>query len=252
MLIGGSVVIETIFGIPGMGRYGFEAILTRDYNVVMAILLISSILTLVECRLAIFMRSLIRESPLTREPYVQQQLQQHSPSTAREEDLTYGDIVWGQFRKNRIAFMALIGLIGLALIAIFCPLIASDRPFIWTENGNTTYPWFTSLFDRNYYENGIDIFFNLTMVLFFPIITISWGFNKFLCGKKLEKRRHRKFMTRFGLGVGISLLLAFFVVNSQSYEEPYKQYYEEYTAAQSDESDADISATLHSDPIWLS
>ena len=33
-------------------------------------------------------------------------------------------------------------------------------------------------------------------------------------------------------------------MNSQSYEEPYKQYYEEYTAAQSDESDADISATF--------
>ena len=47
VLIGGSVVIETIFGIPGMGRYGFEAILTRDYNVVMAILLISSLLTLI-------------------------------------------------------------------------------------------------------------------------------------------------------------------------------------------------------------
>jgi peptide/nickel transport system permease protein len=47
VLIGGSVVIEQIFGIPGMGRYGFEAILTRDYNVVMAILLISSFLTLI-------------------------------------------------------------------------------------------------------------------------------------------------------------------------------------------------------------
>ena len=47
VLIGGSVVIEQIFGIPGMGRYGFEAILTRDYNVVMAILLISSLLTLI-------------------------------------------------------------------------------------------------------------------------------------------------------------------------------------------------------------
>ena len=36
-------------------------------------------------------------------------------------------------------------------------------------------------------------------------------------------------MTRFGLGKWISLLLGSFVVNSQSYEEPYKQYYEEYT-----------------------
>ena len=47
VLIGGSVVIEVIFGIPGMGRLGFEAILLRDYNVIMCILLISSFLTLV-------------------------------------------------------------------------------------------------------------------------------------------------------------------------------------------------------------
>ena len=46
-LIGGSVVIEVIFGIPGMGLYVFESIGVRDYNAVMAVLLISSVLTLV-------------------------------------------------------------------------------------------------------------------------------------------------------------------------------------------------------------
>lgn len=46
-LIGGSVVIEVVFGIPGMGSYLFESINVRDYNAVMAVLLISSGLTLV-------------------------------------------------------------------------------------------------------------------------------------------------------------------------------------------------------------
>ncbi len=46
-LIGGSVVIEFIFGIPGMGLYVFDSIGVRDYNAVMAVLLISSLLTLV-------------------------------------------------------------------------------------------------------------------------------------------------------------------------------------------------------------
>ena len=45
VLIGGSVVIEVIFGIPGMGKMSFEAIMLRDYNVIMAILLIASSLT---------------------------------------------------------------------------------------------------------------------------------------------------------------------------------------------------------------
>ncbi len=45
-LIGGSIVIEIIFGIPGLGLYLFESITLRDYNAVMGIFLIQSALTL--------------------------------------------------------------------------------------------------------------------------------------------------------------------------------------------------------------
>ena len=46
-LIGGSVIIEQVFTIPGMGRLGFEAILSRDYPLIMGVLSISAFLTLV-------------------------------------------------------------------------------------------------------------------------------------------------------------------------------------------------------------
>jgi peptide/nickel transport system permease protein len=45
-LIGGSFIIETIFSYPGMGRLGFEAIMARDYPVIMGIGIISAFLTL--------------------------------------------------------------------------------------------------------------------------------------------------------------------------------------------------------------
>ncbi|MCE5242808.1 MAG: ABC transporter permease [Syntrophobacteraceae bacterium] len=45
-MFGGSVIIESIFSIPGMGQLGFEAVLSRDYPVIMAITTISSLLTL--------------------------------------------------------------------------------------------------------------------------------------------------------------------------------------------------------------
>ena len=45
-LISGSVILETIFSIPGMGRLMVESVFTRDYNVVMAGLFISALLTL--------------------------------------------------------------------------------------------------------------------------------------------------------------------------------------------------------------
>ena len=46
-MIGGSVIIEYIFSVPGMGRLSFEAILSRDYPLVMGILSISAFLTLI-------------------------------------------------------------------------------------------------------------------------------------------------------------------------------------------------------------
>jgi peptide/nickel transport system permease protein len=46
-LIGGSFIIESIFTIPGMGRLGFEALISRDYPLIMGILSVSAFLTLV-------------------------------------------------------------------------------------------------------------------------------------------------------------------------------------------------------------
>ncbi|MBC7358432.1 MAG: ABC transporter permease [Desulfacinum sp.] len=46
-MFGGSIIIESIFSIPGMGQLGFEAVLSRDYPVIMAITTLSALLTLV-------------------------------------------------------------------------------------------------------------------------------------------------------------------------------------------------------------
>jgi len=46
-LIGGSVIAETIFAIPGMGKLFYDAVLMRDFPVVMGILTIGSALTLI-------------------------------------------------------------------------------------------------------------------------------------------------------------------------------------------------------------
>lgn len=45
-LIGGSVIFENIFGIPGMGQLFYMSVLTRDYPMVMCILTIGAVLTL--------------------------------------------------------------------------------------------------------------------------------------------------------------------------------------------------------------
>jgi len=45
-LIGGSVIFENIFGIPGMGQLFYMGVMTRDYPLVMGILTIGAVLTL--------------------------------------------------------------------------------------------------------------------------------------------------------------------------------------------------------------
>jgi peptide/nickel transport system permease protein len=46
-LIGGSVIIETIFSIPGLGQLGYESVRARDYPTIMALYAVSAVLTLI-------------------------------------------------------------------------------------------------------------------------------------------------------------------------------------------------------------
>jgi len=41
-LLGGSLFVETLFGIPGIGRFVWEAVGNRDYDVLMAVTLITA------------------------------------------------------------------------------------------------------------------------------------------------------------------------------------------------------------------
>jgi peptide/nickel transport system permease protein len=45
-LIGGALIVEVVFDLPGMGRYAFEGLLQRDYNVVMATTTCVALMTL--------------------------------------------------------------------------------------------------------------------------------------------------------------------------------------------------------------
>ena len=46
-LLGGAVVVETLFRWPGMGRLALEAVLARDFSVLLGVLLLSSLLVII-------------------------------------------------------------------------------------------------------------------------------------------------------------------------------------------------------------
>ncbi|MFH1777784.1 MAG: ABC transporter permease [Candidatus Omnitrophota bacterium] len=46
-LIGGSVIFESIFSIPGMGKLFYDSVMARDYPLIMGVLVIGAMLTLI-------------------------------------------------------------------------------------------------------------------------------------------------------------------------------------------------------------
>lgn len=46
-LLGGALVVETVFNWPGLGRLAFDSVMARDYQVLLGILLLSSLLVIV-------------------------------------------------------------------------------------------------------------------------------------------------------------------------------------------------------------
>jgi peptide/nickel transport system permease protein len=46
-ILGGSILVETVFGWPGLGRLVFDALLQRDLNLLLGILFISSIVVVI-------------------------------------------------------------------------------------------------------------------------------------------------------------------------------------------------------------
>ncbi len=50
--------------------------------------------------------------------------------------------VWREFRKNRLAFAGLVFVVILFVVAIFAPLLANSRPYVYAEKGRVYFPIF--------------------------------------------------------------------------------------------------------------
>lgn len=61
ILLGGALITENIFGLPGMGRLIVDAILTRDYPLVVGCVFVSTILVLIANMLADFVKVIINK-----------------------------------------------------------------------------------------------------------------------------------------------------------------------------------------------
>jgi peptide/nickel transport system permease protein len=105
--------------------------------------------------------------------------------SAREGE-AYLDIVWRQFKKNRPAYFSLWPMLGLLLVAIFAPLLASNVPLVFHDGNQTIYPWFQWLFHP---EQTVDFFYNMALVGFFPWLALALITNFWLKSHGVTGRR---------------------------------------------------------------
>ena len=86
------------------------------------------------------------------------------------------------------------------------------------------FPWFSGLFDRNYYENPVDIFFNLLLVLSLPLgLFAAWRYRS-IRRMGLDKRpRRARIIREIRLGV-VAILVIFVGLLFNPHSEAYTQY----------------------------
>lgn len=128
------------------------------------------------------------------------------------DDPNWTEIIWGQFKKRRLAYASMWGVFGLFVIAVYAPLFISNKPFFWDGGEGPTFPWLTTLFNRNTYENAIDIFFNSLML---PgtllVLPVAWVWRRSVARPKRERARLRSRAAMAGIG-GWLIFLAFVLV----------------------------------------
>lgn len=139
-------------------------------------------------------------------------------SKAYREYPSYWAIVWEQFRKNRTAWSAMWAIIGLFGIATLAPVLAMKVPFVWKDASGVSFPWFEGLlFNRNVFESGVDLFFNLLLVLS-PLL-LATGFVVSRKGRSLSARdasRLRGRAVRTWAGVVLLVFIALLIVEPRS------------------------------------
>src|SRR5207237_9296867 len=87
----------------------------------------------------------------------------------------YLDIVWKQFRKNRIALAMVWFILALFGIAIFAPVIASNQPYWFQDPEGTRFPWLVSLLNP---PTTIDFIFNAALLMMPIWMTAALLFNR--------------------------------------------------------------------------
>jgi peptide/nickel transport system permease protein len=73
-------------------------------------------------------------------------------NTAQQKSwgVSYGQMVWREFTKNKLNIVSLVLIIILFALAVFAPFLANDKPFMVRVDGKLMFPLFSSLTASDY------------------------------------------------------------------------------------------------------
>lgn len=140
-----------------------------------------------------------------------------------EEDsqkVEYWDIVWAQFKKNKLAMFGLYSILAIVFIAIYAPFISLNKPIYVACNGEWDFPLFSSLFDQNFFQNGVDLFFNLQIFLM-PLFLLIIVIKVFVLMEPFFRFFPKYLAFYFFLSI-----LGFLFIYQGGYKAPYKDWTE--------------------------
>ena len=156
----GSLLIETIFSLDGLGLLGFESVLNRDYPVVFGTLFIFSLVGLVvesdlRPRLHVGRSAdrfrgagglmTIARAPAGRDhDAVAARRGRAADAAPRSAPSPLNRRRWQNFKANRRGYWSFWIFLVLFVVSLFAELIANDRPFLIKYDGQLYWPAFVS------------------------------------------------------------------------------------------------------------
>ena len=152
-LLSGAVILEQIFAWPGIGQLFFESISQRDYDTLMGLTLMFSVMTLLGSaagrRVVCGGRS-AGELPMST---VDPMRSKSEALIASPPSAGFWREAWRRFRRRKLAMIALAFVVFLCLVAIFAPAIAGTKPIVCKYKGSIYFPCL-GYFNRSW-ENPI-------------------------------------------------------------------------------------------------
>jgi peptide/nickel transport system permease protein len=128
------------------------------------------------------------------------------------QGLSYLASVSRRLGKNRVAVLGLYAILGLIALATVAPVLAQNQPFYWNAGNGAEFPWFSALFNRLFFENAVDVFFNLVLVASPFVAALVWMVRR----RNARARGEQKIsLSRLLALVGLALALIFLAISNQ-------------------------------------